>query len=188
MTLVLKLDKVLENSRFAVAAAALAAGLLLQPALIAASDTPPTPSQDQPEAEDVVAIAAADDAQAAVADDVEESEPEPVDLGQQWGIEVTSIRLTANNHMIDFRYRVLDAAKAKELFVRQNKPALIHQKTGKVLVVPETAKVGPLRNSDTPKQGKIYWMFFGNAGYLVKAGDQVTVVIGEFRAENLTVE
>jgi hypothetical protein len=31
-------------------------------------------------------------------------------------------------------------------------------------------------------------MFFGNAGSLVKAGDQVTVVIGEFRAENLTVE
>ncbi len=135
-----------------------------------------------------MAIAAEDDAQGAEADDVEESEHEAVDLDQQWGIEVTSIRLTANNHMIDFRYRVLDPAKAKELFVRQNHPALIHQETGKVLVVPETAKIGPLRNSDTPKQGKIYWMFFGNAGYLVKAGDQVTVVIGEFRAENLTVE
>jgi hypothetical protein len=85
--------------------------------------------------------------------------------------------------MIDFRYKVLDPAKAKELFVRQNHPALIHQETGKVLVVPETAKIGPLRNSDTPKQGKIYWMFFGNAGYLVKAGDQVTVVIGTFRVE-----
>jgi hypothetical protein len=129
-----------------------------------------------------------DEAQAAEAGDAEESEPEPVDLGRQWGIEVTSIRLTANDHMIDFRYRVLDPVKAKELFVRQNKPALIHQKTGKVLAVPETAKVGPLRNSDTPQQGKIYWMFFGNAGDLVKAGDQVTVVIGEFRAENLTVE
>jgi hypothetical protein len=90
--------------------------------------------------------------------------------------------------MIDFRYRVLDPVKAKELFVRQNHPALIHQKTGKVLAVPETAKIGPLRNSDPPKQGKIYWMFFGNAGSLVKAGDRVTVVIGEFRAEDLVVE
>jgi hypothetical protein len=31
-------------------------------------------------------------------------------------------------------------------------------------------------------------MFFGNAGDLVKAGDKVTVAIGEFRAEDLVVE
>ena len=109
-------------------------------------------------------------------------------LAEQWGIEVASIRLTAHNHMIDFRYRVLDSAKAAELFVRQNKPALIHQETGRVLAVPETAKVGPLRNSNQPQQGKIYWMFFGNAGGLVKPGDEVAVVIGEFRVENLVVE
>ncbi len=48
--------------------------------------------------------------------------------------------------------------------------------------MPETAKIGPLRNSNTPQAGKIYWMFFGNAGNLVKPGDKVTVVIGEFRS------
>jgi hypothetical protein len=109
-------------------------------------------------------------------------------LAEQWGIEVTSVRMTMHDHMIDFRYRVLDPVKAKELFVRQNKPALIHQETGKVLAVPETAKVGPLRNSNTPQEGKIYWMFFGNANNLVQAGDKVTVVIGEFRVEDLLVE
>jgi hypothetical protein len=111
-----------------------------------------------------------------------------VDLAGQWGIEVTSIRLTAHDHMIDFRYRVLDSARAGELFERKNKPRLIHQETGKVLGVPETAKVGPLRNSDIPQQGRIYWMFFGNAGGLVTPGDKVTVVIGDFRAEDLVVE
>jgi hypothetical protein len=111
-----------------------------------------------------------------------------LDLAEQWGIEITSIRLTAHNHMIDYRYRVLDADKATDLFKRQIKPHLIHQKTGKVLAVPETAKLGPLRNSNIPKDGKIYWMFFGNAGGLVQSGDQVTVVIGEFRVEDLVVE
>ncbi len=106
----------------------------------------------------------------------------------RWGIEITSIRLSVHDHMIDFRYRVLDAEKAKALFVRQTKPRLIHQKTEKVLSVPETAKVGPLRNSNAPQAGKIYWMFFGNAGQLVKSGDKVTVVIGDFKAENLVVE
>jgi hypothetical protein len=83
---------------------------------------------------------------------------------------------------------VLDAQKATDLFKRQIKPHLIHQKTGKVLAVPETAKLGPLRNSNIPQEGKIYWMFFGNAGKLVKSGDEVTVVIGEFRVEDLVVE
>ncbi|HOC42193.1 MAG TPA: hypothetical protein PKJ99_04160 [Thermoanaerobaculales bacterium] len=187
MTLELKLGTLLAAGRVAVAAAALAFGLL-QPARLAAGDTQPAPPQDNPEVEDV-AMAAEDEAQGAEADDVEDDvEGDEEDLSEQWGIEVTSIRLTASDHMIDFRYRVLDAEKAKELFVRQNKPALIHQETGKVLMVPETAKVGPLRNSDTPKEGKIYWMFFGNGGKLVKHGDQVTVVIGEFRAEDLVVE
>ena len=116
------------------------------------------------------------------------AEAEPMDLAAKWGIEVTSIRMTANDHMIDYRYRVLDADKAADLFKRQIKPFLIHKESGKVLAVPETAKLGPLRNSNIPQEGKIYWMFFGNSGNLVKAGDSVTVVIGEFRVENLIVE
>jgi hypothetical protein len=120
----------------------------------------------------------------------EESAPEAAsaDLAATWGVEIASIRLTANEHMIDYRYKVVDAAKAADLFKRQIKPQLIHQETGRVLVVPDTAKVGPLRNSNTPKEGKIYWMFFGNAEQLVKAGDTVTVVIGDYVVENLVVE
>ena len=114
-------------------------------------------------------------------------EAEKGDLAEKWGIEITSIHLTAHDHMIDYRYRVLDADKATDLFKRQIKPHLIHQETEKVLSVPETAKIGPLRNSNMPQEGRIYWMFFGNAGKLVKPGDKVTVVIGEFRAEDLIV-
>lgn len=110
------------------------------------------------------------------------------DIASQWGIEITSLRLTANGHMLDYRYRVLDAEKATDLFKRQIKPYLIHQASGQVMAVPETAKLGPLRNSNIPQVGKIYWMFFGNAGKLIQPGDKVTVVIGEFRMEDLIVE
>lgn len=108
-------------------------------------------------------------------------------LEEQWGIELTALRMTAADRMIDFRYRVLDSEKAAPLFKRQTKPYLVHQASGKVLAVPNTAKVGSLRNSNTPKQGRIYWMFFGNQG-VVKTGDKVSVVIGDFRAENLVIE
>ena len=117
-----------------------------------------------------------------------QAEARAQELAEQWGIEITSIRLTANDHMIDYRYRVLDADKATDLFKRQIKPHLIQQRTGKVLAVPETAKLGPLRNSNIPQAGKIYWMFFGNAGNLVQSGDKVTVAIGDFRVEDLVVE
>jgi len=173
--------KTTKTSRIGVGLGMTLALLALSPAGPASADKQPTLAQSVKARE-----AAAQTAQAGNA------ETNGIDasalMAEQWGIEVASIRLTAHKHMIDFRYRVLDPVKAGELFVRQNKPSLTHQETGKVLTVPETAKVGPLRNSNEPKQGKIYWMFFGNAGNLVKAGDKVTVTIGDFQVEDLTVE
>lgn len=109
-------------------------------------------------------------------------------LSDQWGIELVAMRSTAAGHMVDFRYRVLDAEKAAPLFKRQTKPYLIHQASGKVLAVPNTAKIGSLRNSNTPQNGRTYWMFFGNHHRLVQKGDKVTVAIGEFRVTNIEVE
>jgi len=113
---------------------------------------------------------------------------EKIDLKEKWGVEVIAIRLTASDHMVDFRYKVLDPEKAAPLFKRETKPYLMHATTGKVLSVPAPAKTGPLRTSDPPKAGRSYWMFFGNGGNLVNRGDEVTVVIGDFRAEKLVVE
>lgn len=110
------------------------------------------------------------------------------DATEQWGIEITSVRTTAGGHMIDFRYRVLDANKAGTLFARENKPHMIDEASRKILTVPITAKIGPLRTSGDIKEGSIYWIFFGNPDGLVKAGSKVTVVIGDFRAENLVVQ
>jgi hypothetical protein len=104
------------------------------------------------------------------------------DLKEKWGIEITSLRMSAAGHMVDFRYRVVDAEKAETLFVRANKPY------EKVLAVPSMGKVGPLRTSNKPQEDRIYWMFFGNSGQLIKSGSKVTVVIGDFRVENLVVE
>lgn len=109
-------------------------------------------------------------------------------LSEKWGIELVAMRSTAAGHMVDFRYKVVDADKAAPLFKRHTKPYLVHQQSGKVLAVPNTAKIGTLRNSNTPQAGKIYWMFFGNHHRLVKRGDKVTVAIGDFRASDLQVE
>jgi hypothetical protein len=108
-------------------------------------------------------------------------------IAVEWGIQKEMIALTAAGHMVDFRYRVLDAEKAKPLFDRSAKAYLVHQATNQTLVVPTTAKVGPLRNTGTPEEGKVYWMFFGNPG-VVKPGDKVNVVIGNVEINDLVVQ
>ena len=130
--------------------------------------------------------------QTGLATTTEKSSQEPAvvikSMENTWGIRIQWIRLSAAGYMLDFRYRVIDPDKAKPLFVRKTKPYLIDQASNAKLMVPNPPKVGPLRNSNKPQANKIYFMFFGNPGKFVKAGNKVTVVIGDFKAENLTVE
>lgn len=109
-------------------------------------------------------------------------------IKERWGVDIVGIRLTSSGYMIDFRYRVVDAKKAAPLFDRATKPYLIHQSTGAKFMVPSPPKTGPLRTSDAPQPGRVYWMFFGNPGGFVKSGDKVTIIIGGFRADGLIVE
>jgi hypothetical protein len=107
---------------------------------------------------------------------------------ERWGIESRGIRRTSGGFMLDFRFRVLDAAKAAPLFDRATKPYLLDPATGAKFMVPSPPKTGPLRTSEPPREGIVYWMFFANPGRYLGPGAEVTVVIGDFRAENLVVE
>jgi len=109
-------------------------------------------------------------------------------MKRKWGVELMFVRATSAGYMLEFRYKVLDANKAKPLFERQIKPLLTHVKTGAKLIVPTPAKTGALRNSNPPKIGKVYWMFFANPGKLVKPGEAVNIDIGDFHANGLIVE
>ena len=109
-------------------------------------------------------------------------------LKREWGIEIVYVRQTSAGYMLEFRYRVLDAEKAGALFERQTKPVLIHADTGSRFVVPTPAKTGALRNSNPPKDGHTYWMFFANPGKFVEVGDSVSIEIGDFVINNLEVQ
>lgn len=109
-------------------------------------------------------------------------------MQDRWGVETVWMKQTAGGYMLEYRYRVLDAAKAAPLFNRKTKPYLVHQASGAKFAVPNPPKTGPLRTSDPPKEGIAYWMFFANPGRYIKPGDKVDVIIGDFKAENLSVE
>jgi hypothetical protein len=110
-------------------------------------------------------------------------------IQQDYGIQVESLQLSAAGYMIDFRYRVVDPSKAYGLLQRDAKTYLIDKKTNSRLIVPTPPKVGALRQkTQKPESGKIYFALFANPGRLVKKGDKVTVVINDFKTDNMTVQ
>ena len=116
---------------------------------------------------------------------------ERTSVEDKWGIRIEGLRLTANGTMLDFRYRVIDPEKATPLVRPSIKPHLIDQASGATLVVPTYPKLGPMRavvRYGAPKADRIYFVLFANSGGFVKTGNKVTVVIGDFRAENLVVQ
>jgi hypothetical protein len=132
------------------------------------------------------AVAAAGaNAAATVGETFDASDPA---LVRRWGVRVEGVRLSAAGYMLDFRYRVVDARKAKPLFARKAKPVLTDEATGALMSVPVPPKTGALRNSDEPKAGRTYFMFFANPGRFIAPGGRVTLAIGPFRVSGLRVE
>lgn len=110
-------------------------------------------------------------------------------LREKWGIEIASLRMSGQGYFVDFRYKVLDPEKAAPLANKDAKPYLIDEASGKELRVPTTPKLGALRQTaQSLVRGNIYFMFFGNRSAIVKSGSKVTVVVGDIRLENLTIQ
>jgi hypothetical protein len=111
-------------------------------------------------------------------------------LAEKWGVEVNGISRTAGGYMLDFRFRVVDAKKALPLFDHRTKPYVVAQKSDIKLPVPVASKVGAFRPTNRGKNikaDKSYYMIFANPDNYAKPGDRVSVIIGDFRVENLTV-
>jgi hypothetical protein len=116
--------------------------------------------------------------------------PDSKALAEKWGVEVIGMSMTSAGYMLDFRFRVLDADKALPLFEHRIKPYVVADKSDIKLPTPMAPKVGAFRPTNRGKNikaDKTYYMVFANPDNYVKPGEKVSVVIGDFRAENMTV-
>lgn len=105
-----------------------------------------------------------------------------------WGVDSINAKAVESGELIKFSYRVIDAQKAKTLNDKTIQPVMYDPALRAKLVIPSLEKVGQLRQAQTPEAGKIYWMAFSNPGRVVKRGDRVTVVIGDFHVDGLVVQ
>lgn len=107
--------------------------------------------------------------------------------GERFGVDQLRIHRTADGHMLDFRYRVVDAELARSLLARDSVAYLVHDRSGTRVAVPSTPKAGALRTRGIARVGRSYFALFGNPHDLVQPGDHVTVVLGGLTA-HLRVE
>jgi hypothetical protein len=105
-----------------------------------------------------------------------------------WGVEKLHASYTSSGNLIRFSYKVLQPKLAATLGNHENTPELVGIRSNAVLHIPTMEKIGQLRQMSAAEAGKEYWMVFSNKGNLVKPGDEVSVIIGKFRADGLIVE
>ena len=106
------------------------------------------------------------------------------ELEQSYGIQVELIGVTAAGGMVDFRFRVLDADKARALFANHNNLPVLNPVGSSVnIAVPEGAG-----HSMSFEDGKVYYMLFGNSGGAIRPGTPVQVIIGGMLLDPITAQ
>lgn len=105
-----------------------------------------------------------------------------------WGVDKLRASYTSSGNLIKFSYRVIEPKLAKTLGDHENTPELVGIRSNAVLHIPTMEKIGQLRQMSAAEANKDYWMVFSNKGNLVRPGDEVSVLIGRFRADGLIVE
>lgn len=109
-------------------------------------------------------------------------------LRDKWGIEIVSLRLTAEGHILDLRYRVLDPVKAFPVLDSKVKPILIHEESGRDLSVYTAPRIGGLRQkTKRPEAGRVYFILFSNPGMLLKEGSNVTFQLDDVKIPHIPV-
>jgi hypothetical protein len=113
----------------------------------------------------------------------------PTRSEESWGIRPVSLRPTFGGTMLDFRFKVVDAEKAKAVFDRKMKPYLVDPASGVALGMSEDPKLGALRASmrNPPIAGKLYYVLFANGQGTVRRGSRVKIVLGRCELDDVPV-
>jgi hypothetical protein len=102
------------------------------------------------------------------------------EMEERFGIRFTFMGVTANGGMIDLRYRVIDAAKAKNFgHYTETAPRLISEENGKIVDV----TIMGLHNHRV-EPGRVYYILFRNTDSAIQPGDSVTIAIDDLSLEH----
>jgi len=119
------------------------------------------------------------------------AQEESASVETTYGIRVEGLRLTAAGSMLDFRYRVLDAQKAAPFLNGKVQPYLVDEARSAKLGVPNTPTLGRIRQTSRNNvihTDRSYFIMFGNPGKALQSGDKVSLLLGQVKITDLTVQ
>lgn len=107
-------------------------------------------------------------------------------LEAQYGVRITLIAVTAAGGIVDFRYRVVDPAKASSLLHDPaNSPILTVADNGLTL---SPTHMGRHQNHMAMKKGAVPFSFYPNVRGAVKPGTRVSAAFGNVRVEPMAAQ
>ncbi len=97
------------------------------------------------------------------------------EMEDEFGVRFTGISVVARGGLVDLRYRVIDAGKAKTFgHYTETSPLLIAQDSGK----PVEVTIMGLHNHRV-EAGRIYYILYRNTGNVIVTGRPVTIQVGD---------
>lgn len=109
--------------------------------------------------------------------------PPPSEAEARSGLQVAHLGVTASGGLIDARFKVLDAAKARAALAQpENAPRLLTSGAPPILA-PHHALRGARFS-----QGQVFYIMYPNTRNAVKPGADVTVALGEVSLSSLKAE
>lgn len=106
--------------------------------------------------------------------------PISAEMENKFGVRFTDLRLAGRGGLVDLRYRVVDADKAKNFgHYTETSPLLIAEDGGKVEVT-----IMGLHNHRV-EAGRIYYVLYRNTENVIKPGSLVTIRVGDLQLTNV---
>lgn len=107
----------------------------------------------------------------------------PSALEMQYGIQITQIGLTASGGLVDVRFKVLDAVKARALLGNPANTPMLIAGDKPPLMAPHNALRGARFG-----QGQVFYILYPNLRSAIKPGVDVIVAMGEARLGPVTAQ
>jgi hypothetical protein len=106
------------------------------------------------------------------------------EIEERFGVRFTGLHLLARHGLVDLRYRVLDAGKAKNFgHYTETSPLIIAEDSGKFIEV----TIMGLHNHRV-ETGRGYYILYRNTGDALDPGTLVTIQLGDLRLEHVAVQ
>lgn len=101
------------------------------------------------------------------------------EIEERFGVRILGVNVVARGGLIDLRYRVVDAGKAKSFGHYTETSPLIIADDGNVEVT-----IMGLHNHRV-ETGRTYYILYRNTGNVIKPGEPVTIQIGDLILKNV---